>query len=176
MKTALLIVLLAVGLMVLCGGCVSVEDQAEIDSLMRDEKAAWSERIRAVDALLAEKKELVKLLKEKTREVRAAVDAGTLTVAQGQAFLADMRADVDDTISDVDKEADLIKERYKESRDRIANQIKDLQAKGNSKIDLVFAGLLSLITGGGTLGAVRLWRGGVNDRSGNIGLRELPPG
>lgn len=169
MRTATLIVLLVVGMAVLCSGCVSVEDQEKIDTLYREEKALWTERIRAVDALLAEKKELRDRLKISIAEIRTEVDSGTITYDKSKTFIASIRADIEDTISDVDNEVGAVKERFNESRERIRTDVGDLRAKGNSKVDLVFAGLLSLLTGGGTLGAVRLWRGGVNSRNGNIG-------
>lgn len=162
-----------VAVMLLFGvvGCVSVEDQGKIDTLTREEKALWTERVRAVESLLGDKKVLRAELKNKIREIRSGVDDGTLTVERGKAFIAELRADIEDTISDVDNEITAIKERFIESRDRIGVEIKDLEAKGNSKLDIMGSILLSLLTGGGTLGAVRLWRGGVNDRAGDIGVR-----
>ena len=161
----------AMALMTLCGGCVSVEDQEKINTLVREEKALWEERVRAVEALLAEKKDLRDNLKAKVREIREGIDDGTLTAATGKAFIAELRADIADTVSDVNDEIGAIKERFVESQDRIRNDVKDIESRGNSKIDIVFAGLVSLLTGGGTLGAARLWRGSVNNRAGDIGAR-----
>ena len=170
MRTLLLVVALAM-LAVCAVGCVSAQDQEKIDTLVREEKALWTERVRAIDALFSEKKELRDMLKIKIGEIRTGIDDGTLTADMGKKFIAELRGDIADTVSDVDNEITAVKERFAESQERIRTDVADLRAKGNSKIDLVFAGLLSLLTGGGTLGAVRVWRGGVNDRAGDIGVR-----
>lgn len=173
MRTLMLVVTLAM-LAVCVVGCVSAQDQERIDSLTKEEKVLWSERVRAIDVLLSEKKELRDALKVKIREIRTGVDDGTLTADKSKKFIAELRADIADTVSDVDNEIAAVKERFSESRERIGNEIDDLYEKGNSKLDIAGAFLLSLLTGGGTLGAVRLWRGSVNARAGDIGARTSP--
>ena len=150
MRTLVLVAVLGM-LAALAGGCLSAQDHELVNSLTREEKALWTERVKAVDVLLGEKKELRDELKVKMREIRVGVDDGTLTAEKGKAFIAELRADIEDTISDVNNEVDAVKERFIESRERIGSQIKDLEAKGNSKLDIMGSILLSLLTGGGTL-------------------------
>ncbi len=135
-----LLVVLLVVVSVSVMGCLTTQQQSEINRTTLQ---------------LAEKIKDLEKYEEALKDIAAQLNAGTIPLAEGKALYEGVKEDIEDT---------------KETAAEYQAVIERIQGEGGSGLDIATGILLSLINIGGALLGVRVWRGSVNARMGDIGV------
>ena len=146
MRTVML-VLLAVALLFGAVGCLglSVEDQAELNSLTAEEKEVLL-------ALYKERAAMFKHVEDKTKEVTEKIIDKTLTLADGEQYLKLLEMQMSTTVRKVDSAISDAKAKYSAAK-------VDLQNKGYGGGDILIGLLYSAVGALTGMGGTRLSRG-----------------
>ncbi len=147
MKTALTVVLVVVVstfLMSCMIGCLTPEQQR---------------RITESAVKLAEKTKELEKYEDKLAEILDKVNDGTYTVGEGRLFRDEIKEDIKETT---------------EAAVGFKDTIDKIRAEGGGGLDIATGILLSIGQILANLGIIRFWRGGVNNRAGDIGVRTPP--
>lgn len=147
-----------VALMLLFGaaGCLGLSriDQDRLARLTTEEKET-------LEALYRERSAMFRHVETETRKVTDKIMGKTITYSEGEQYLKLLALESKTTFDKVDAAIKMTVERYRQEK-------ADLQAKGYGTGDMIVGLILSVIS---SLTGVRLWRGSVNNRAGDIGLK-----
>ncbi len=154
MRTAILLCVLAMVMFV--AGCIGLsrEDQIAYNRLTAEEQEKLSK-------LYHERSAVFDFIAAETRKIREKVADGTLVMSEGKEYLELLGMEAKVTLDRIVSAVSETKESYSVRRD-------DLKTKGYGTGDVVVGFIASILA---NLGIVRGWRGSVNDRAGNIGVR-----
>jgi len=120
MKSVLLVVLL--GLMLLCvSGCLTTKQQTRLNEMTAEQKAK-------VEALVAESIAAYKLIETQTAEVKSKVETGTINLSDGQAYIAMLNTELNNTVQRINAQIQETKRAYSDEKEQILDE-------GNSKME-----------------------------------------
>ena len=154
------LMMLVVALLFGAVGCIglSKDDQAALNRMTIEERDMLAE-------LYAERKAALEHVKAETDKITAKIMDKTITYAEGEEYLKLMKMQSTATFEKISQGITDVKEKFREQKE-------SLEDAGYGKGDMI-AGLIISIFGSvlSSLTGVRLWRGSVNNRSGDIGVR-----
>ncbi len=118
-----------------------------------------NEELNRATIKLGEKLGKIQDLEDQLIDIVAKVQAGMIPAAEGKALYENIRGTIKET---------------SESAEEYQSTINRIRGQGASGIDITVAIILNVLSIAGSLLGVRMWRGGVNNRMGDIGMRTPP--
>ena len=130
MGKVLLVMLLGIVLLTLCG-CVTSQQQARLNQMTAEQR----------DRIVTLKAEIIaayELIEKQTTEIKTKVESGTITLSDGQSYIAMLNAELNNGIKRINQQIDETKRIYSEEK-------RDILDSGKSKLDYYLGIAVSIL-------------------------------
>lgn len=121
-----LLTLMVLGILFCFSGCVTTEQQIRLNNMVAEEREK-------IEVLTAEISAAYFLIEKQTAEIKARIDAGSVTLDDGTKYITLLRSEMEASIDKVDRRIREVKESYRKEERRIVES-------GKSKVE-VYGGI-----------------------------------